>query len=72
MCDCIERVDAKLAEHNSKIELPWFGPQLPRLITMKKDAKIRGKPVGIFATFCPFCGVKYQQKEDVEPVGEPA
>ena len=72
MCDCMDTVNVKLAEHNTKIELPWFGPQLPRLITMKVDQKKRGKPMGIFATFCPFCGVKYQQNEDREPVTQAA
>lgn len=59
-CDCIARVNEKLAEHNSKIELPWFGPQMPRVITRKKDDKKRGKPIHMFATFCPFCGTKYR------------
>lgn len=68
MCDCMDTVNVKLAEHNTKIELPWFGPQLPRIITMKADQKKRGKPMGIFATFCPFCGEKYQQNEDRDPV----
>jgi hypothetical protein len=68
MCDCMDEVNAKLAERNTKIELPWFGPQLPRVITMKLDDKKRGKPMGMFCTFCPFCGEKYQANEDREPV----
>lgn len=72
MCNCMATVDIKLAEHNSKIELPWFGPQLPRIITMKVDQKKRGKPIGVFATFCPFCGDKYQPNDDLEPVTEAA
>ena len=63
-CGCIARIDARLAEHNTKIELPWFGPQLPRIITMKKDEKKRGKPMGVFATYCPFCGTKYPEPKD--------
>lgn len=62
-CNCIETVDAKLAEHNSRITLPiMFGSdqtQRPMIVTEQIE-KGRGKPkaVGMFATFCPFCGVE--------------
>ena len=29
--------------------------------TMKLDEKKRGKPIKVFATFCPFCGSKYPE-----------
>ena len=60
-CDCIERVNAKLAESNTKIMLPWFGLQRPFIESMKLDEKKRGKPTKVFATFCPFCGSKYPE-----------
>lgn len=62
-CSCIEKVDAKLADRgdNTKILVPWFGPQRPFVETTKLDASKRGKPSKLFASFCPFCGVKYPE-----------
>lgn len=59
-CECIETVNAELAPRNTKIVIPMFGPQRPFVETCKLDDKKRGKPVGLFASFCPFCGVKYE------------
>jgi hypothetical protein len=61
MCDCIQDVNKFLAEHNTKIEMPWFGPQRPFVQTMKVDEKRRGKPRMMFASCCPFCGEKYPE-----------
>ena len=63
MCDCIEKTNGFLAEHNTKIELPWFGPQRPFVVTMKVDDKKRGKPRMMFASCCPFCGEKYPKAD---------
>ena len=70
MCECIKRVNEKLAEHNTRIEVPWIGPQLPFVTTIKLDEKKRGKPVRMFATHCPFCGEKYGEEERRNPLGE--
>lgn len=59
MCECLAKVNEELAKHNTRIEIPWIGPQVPFVQTIKRDEKKRGKPVRMFATFCPFCGVKY-------------
>ncbi len=64
MCECIAKVDGFLAEHNTKIELPWAGPQRPFVLTMKADEKKRGKPKMMFASFCPFCGEKYDTSSE--------
>lgn len=73
-CDCIETVNAKLAEHNAQILLPMFvlggGPKRPFIETTKLDEKKRGKPPAMFATFCPFCGKPYV--EAATPSCEPA
>jgi hypothetical protein len=58
-CDCIKSVNEKLAFHNSRINIPLFGPKLPFIETIKLDEKKRGKPTKMFATFCPFCGTKF-------------
>jgi hypothetical protein len=63
MCDCIQDVNKFLAEHNTKIELPWFGPQRPFVQTIKLHERPRSKPKLMFASFCPFCGEKYPEAE---------
>lgn len=59
---CFDAVDAMLAERNTRLTFPIMlgGDQtpLPMLVTEQVE-KGRGKKraVGMFATFCPFCGV---------------
>lgn len=66
-CVCVETVDAELVKHNSRLHLPMFvmGGSKPKpfVETIKLDEKKRGKPVKMFATFCPFCGVKYEDEK---------
>ncbi len=62
-CNCIEEVNAKLAERNTRIMLPiMFGAdQTPRpMIVTDQIETGRGKKkaCGMFAAFCPFCGIK--------------
>lgn len=65
MCDCISRVDQKLAEFNTRIELPWWTSSgktnTPFIQTIKIDSKKRGKPQAVFASHCPFCGEAYNK-----------
>jgi hypothetical protein len=71
-CECIAEVNAKLAEHNAQVHVPMFiigrkpgaepGPRV-FVETIKLDEKRRGKPPALFATFCPFCGIRYEGKE---------
>lgn len=68
-CDCIKDVDEHLSSHNTKIELPMFGLQRPFITTRKLDEKKRGKPMFIFASFCPFCGEKYPESKST-PTGD--
>lgn len=68
-CNCIEEVDTKLAEYNIRILVPMFiiprggGKPEPRVFveTVKIDTKKRAKTPAVFATFCPFCGLKYEE-----------
>lgn len=69
MCDCIKDVNAKLAERNTKIELPMMGIQQPFVQTMKLDEKKRVKPTLVFASYCPFCGEQYPCDDDPFPEG---
>lgn len=62
-CNCIATVDAMLAERNTRIMLPIMlgADQTPRPMIVTDQIKTgRGKPkaVSMFATFCPFCGIK--------------
>lgn len=59
MCECILTVNQELAQHNTRIHMPIIGPKIPFVETIKVDEKRRGKPVRMFATYCPFCGEKY-------------
>ncbi len=64
-CECIAEVNKKLAERNTQILLPMFvmkGPVVPFVETRKLNEKKRGKPVAMFASFCPFCGLKYEAR----------
>lgn len=61
MCDCIAKTNVFLAEHNSRITIPIFGPKLPFVMTEKVDAKKRGKLAFMFASHCPFCGEKFPE-----------
>ncbi|MDR6850153.1 hypothetical protein [Sphingomonas sp. BE137] len=66
-CGCIKTVDAKLAERNTRIMLPIMlgSDQTPRvMIVTDQIVTGRGKPkaCGMFATYCPFCGVAYRSE----------
>jgi hypothetical protein len=67
-CDCIEKANAFLADHNTKM--------VEHLVIERKDGGINGlrstialtvqkiaprgkRPTAMLATFCPLCGVAY-------------
>ena len=67
MCDCIERVNANLAQFNTIITVPMWtstGMLTPFVETSKLDSGKRGKPRSVFATHCPFCGEKYVSQQE--------
>ncbi|TIT24443.1 MAG: hypothetical protein E5W70_03825 [Mesorhizobium sp.] len=75
-CECIEILDAQLAERNSRLAVGFtFGTAerpgyvFPALSTEKIDKRNRDK-VGAIPTFCPFCGVKYREDEAAATTGD--
>lgn len=63
-CDCIATVEAKMAERNTRIMLPiMLGSDQtirPMIVTQQiETGRGKLKACGLFATFCPFCGVSY-------------
>jgi len=66
-CSCIETVNEKLAERNTRLTIPIvFGKSnlsADRLMIVTEQIETgrgKAKATGIFASFCPFCGVKYE------------
>ena len=65
MCNCINDLNEKLKEKNTRIYTPIsFRPSLntlgPLVVTEKVDKKKRSKPLNLFASYCPFCGEKIE------------
>lgn len=60
--DCVQRINEQLSSYNTRLgSAISFGDQTRELIpilTVKADEKVRRKPASMFATYCPFCGVK--------------
>ena len=69
MCDCVEKLNEKLKERNTKISvsLSWSAENgigslaNPIIVTEKADNANRKKPVRLLASYCPFCGEKMEK-----------
>ena len=66
-CRCIEEMDAKLGELNTKLSVTMAFPRdgtpayvLPHLQTEKIEKRQRRGPALAIPTFCPFCGTRYR------------
>ena len=67
MCNCIDLVNQKLQDKNTKLgfTFPLFGgPTRVDLVTVKLDPQVRIKPVTMLPTYCPFCGQPYEKEDD--------
>jgi hypothetical protein len=69
MCDCMTNVNKSLKEHNTKLATSFVLTKerrgmdcLPLLQVEKLDSRLRGRPMLVIPTFCPFCGVKYPRR----------
>jgi len=69
MCDCIERINKKLAERNTELstcfslDSPGMKHEL-LVATNKVDKTKKGRVILATATFCPFCGEKMTEAAD--------
>ena len=72
MCDCRTRINEKLVEYNTKIKpvfslggnsvaMPW-----PIETTQIETGRGKKKAVGLFASFCPFCGVPLSEESSAD------
>jgi hypothetical protein len=62
--DCIERINEQLKPFNTAlamaIDLSGKNRELIQVATVKADTADRKKPSAMFASHCPFCGVKLE------------
>lgn len=65
MCDCMQKLDAKLAQHevivNRSMSLAG-GPSRAVIETVRTDMsgrKPKRSTPNVIASYCPFCGVSY-------------
>ena len=75
-CKCISEIDAQLKEHNLSLHCVALAmPNLTTRITLKtgwidKSKVSRSKikfPPAMWASHCPFCGIKIEKEEEVKP-----
>lgn len=68
MCDCIKETNALLAEHNAAIVTNLFSSPKAFVETYVVKPKRGFKAPKLQASYCPFCGVKYEEGKANEAV----
>lgn len=62
--DCVKRVNEQLAQYNTRLAsaicLSNQEREMIPLLTVKADDKVRKKPANMYASYCPFCGLKLE------------
>lgn len=62
-CNCFSQINEHLKPYGAELLCNLFGPP-QAIISTYREKVTRGKKVPlVFATFCPFCGVKYPKKD---------
>lgn len=59
MCECIHEANTMLASRNGELVITLYPVVRPVIETMKLNSKKREKPPMMVASYCPFCGEKY-------------
>lgn len=67
-CTCVSTVNEKLATRNTRLtQAMMLGPCTHDGLMLETEqvetGRGKAKPVAMFLTFCPFCGVKYEIDE---------
>ena len=66
MCECVSKINEKIAPGNARIEqslviTPDLGLKVRILIATERIDKTKRKPVPrVVASYCPFCGEELQ------------
>lgn len=80
MCNCIREINSKLTKSgiNAELDVPFIVDPITKDIraeivtisTCKRDESKRGKSVTVtvFASYCPFCGERYEQDANEEEI----
>jgi predicted molibdopterin-dependent oxidoreductase YjgC len=66
MCNCITEINEQLKKDNTEVDvfIYIFNPEKQPTVsiaTFKIDKKVRRGPMRLTATYCPFCGKKYEE-----------
>lgn len=63
-CNCIAEINAMLVEHNTTLVTTMFRDPDTCVVSTDRIKTLRNgkKAALVIASFCPFCGVKYQPK----------
>lgn len=63
MCDCANKMNEKIAPMNYRLTRNLLEENPPVLIEMHKiETRKRTASSSLVATYCPFCGVKYEKR----------
>lgn len=66
--DCVARLNEQLKVHNTKIgwaySLDTPSRELIPVQTIKAEDSVRKKPISLYASFCPFCGINLRPKTE--------
>lgn len=74
-CDCIARVNEQLeqTDTNTKVKVPLLlrdnlsdMTTKAQIVTEKARRNVRKQPMAMFATYCPFCGIRYEDEKGVD------
>jgi hypothetical protein len=67
-CKCMDVMNKALAPRNAELDIAFnvYGDVYPRLATCKINKRLRDKGPMVLPTFCPFCGVKYEFRDEAK------